>query len=132
MRSASNESGTLRTERGTFAWRQEPVPARWYTTHTLGSGGHISPANIKVCPGIVQRIPLSTANPLITADEMCSVIKSFKRRTGERAPCTCLFGCLLLVLCCEKRHPAPVRLINSGFLAYFHLAALAKKKTKLQ
>lgn len=83
MRSASNESGTLRTERGTFAWRQEPVPARWYTTHTLGSGGHISPANIKVCPGIVQRIPLSTANPLITADEMCSVIKSFKRRTGK-------------------------------------------------
>lgn len=132
MRSASNESGTLRTERGTFAWRQEPVPARWYTTHTLGSGGHISPANIKVCPGIVQRIPLSTANPLITADEMCSVIKSFKRRTGKGRRAHVCVWMFTPGLVCEKRHPAPVRLINSGFLAYFHLAALAKKKTKLQ
>lgn len=71
-RQERNESAMLQIERGTFVWRQEPVPAWGYAAHTLTGRGHISPANIKVCRASMKRrrFPRSTADPLITPDEV--------------------------------------------------------------
>lgn len=109
MRLVSNKSGMLQEETGTFVWRQELFRAWWYASHTLDSRGHISLANIKVCLRSMEQhwIPLSTADPLITPDEI-SFYEELQRRTGKAL---CMFVWMFVGLLCERRHPAPVGLI---------------------